>query len=349
MVNHYKTLGLTNAATQAEVRRAYRILARRYHPDVNPGKSSEERFKEISKAYTILSDPEKRAQHDLDLDRASESFSQTFDRAHAALKKNQQRAAYSRVQQNTAPPKRDASPPKAQPKRAEPAPAKIRAKTHTTLKRISDIASSSLSKVSRVTSRLRTKRKRPSETETGTISQVALIETSISLANAIQGTRHTVEIPESEGASRKISVRIPAGVRTGSVIRFRNKQNSREEIVVVVHVERHPWLSISERGLTMEIPLSISEAVEGGKIQVPSLGEPLLVKVEPRTQSGREVRLKNQGLKLRDGSRGDLFIRFIVKVPESSDTEALTSKSRALDPFYPTSVRQHLPKSILEE
>jgi len=347
MVNHYKTLGLTNAATHTEVRRAYRILARRYHPDVNPGARSEDRFKEISKAYSILSDPEKRAQHDLELNRASESFSQTFDRAHAALKKNQQRAAYSRAQTQSEPTKQEATPPRSQRKKFAPSKRSIRGDTLRSIRRISAITSTTLSRISDMACRLTSMRRRGYNSAGSPISQITIIETSISVANAIQGTRQTVEIPSGDGSSQKISVTIPAGVRTGSVIRFRNKHNSREEIVVVVQVERHPWLCLSERGLTMEIPLSISEAVEGGKIQVPSLGDPLLVTVEPGTQSGREVRLKNQGLTLRDGSRGDLFIRFIVKVPESADTTSLATHTRALELLYPIPVRQHLPKTIL--
>ncbi len=67
--NYYKILGIPTSATETELRRAYRILARRYHPDVNPGAQSVERFKLIAEAYGILSDPEKRKQYDLDLKR----------------------------------------------------------------------------------------------------------------------------------------------------------------------------------------------------------------------------------------------------------------------------------------
>jgi DnaJ-class molecular chaperone len=157
-----------------------------------------------------------------------------------------------------------------------------------------------------------------------------------------------VEISDETAPVRKISVQIPAGVRTGSIIRFRRKEDPSEEIVVVVQVEHHPWLCITERGITMEIPLTVAEAIEGGKIQVPSLGDPLLVTVEPGTQSGREVRLKGQGIVHRDGSWGDLFIRFLVKIPTGSGTEELAAQGRSLSPHYTQPVRAHLPKSILE-
>lgn len=98
----------------------------------------------------------------------------------------------------------------------------------------------------------------------------------------------------------------------------------------------------------MEIPLTISEAIQGGKIQVPSLGDPLLVTVEPNTQSGHEVRLKSQGIFKADGTRGDLFIRFILKLPLPVNGETAIPNGMEYDPHYSVSVRQHLPKTILE-
>lgn len=374
MRNHYKTLGITNAATPAEIRRAYRVLARRYHPDVNPGRSSEEVFKTIAEAYSVLSDPDKRQQHDLELERSSESFSKTFDRAHEVFKRNQQAQAYKKAteqkpkpspEKNTSreqtstrgpeEPKKPASPPPKSPRIRQKPIAKIRAIAKQTTARLRD-SSSLITRAS--TNALRRFRKVEQRAKNeASVSNIALLETSVSIHDAIQGARKTIEIPGANGEPRKISVVIPPGVRSGSIIRFRRKEDPSEEIVVVVQVEHHSWLSISERGLTMEIPITIAEAVTGGKIQIPSLGDPLLVTVEPGTQSGREVRLKQQGITHRDGTRGNLFIRFIVKVPEgdtlkepsaNSDTSPLTTGAKALDGFYTSSVRSHLPRSLIE-
>jgi DnaJ-class molecular chaperone len=142
---------------------------------------------------------------------------------------------------------------------------------------------------------------------------------------------------------------IPPGVRTGSIVRLRNKERPGEEVVLIIRVEDHPWLSITERGLTMDVPLTFAEALEGGKIQVPSLGEPLLVTVDPLTQSGKEVRLKNQGIADRDGTRGDLYIRFTVQVPQKPLPEEIKSLTELLDEAYTHPVREHLPTRILGE
>jgi len=181
------------------------------------------------------------------------------------------------------------------------------------------------------------------------VSRLSLLEVSISIFDAIRGVRKTVEMSDSSGDIRKISAHIPAGVRTGSIVRFRRKESPEEEVVLVIRVAHHPWLSMSAKGLMMEIPITVAEAIQGGRIQVPSLGDPLLVTVEPGMQSGSEVRLRGQGIRAKDGSRGDLFIRFMVKVPEAAADPALREKSDSLSGYYSSPVRAGLPRSITDE
>ena len=105
---------------------------------------------------------------------------------------------------------------------------------------------------------------------------------------------------------------------------------------------------MTHRGLSIEVPITLSEAISGAKIQVPSLGDPLLVTVEPGVQSGTEVRLKGQGIPLPDGSRGDMYMRFLIKLPpmlNSTESAIIVSDLEAL---YDTSVREHLPRSIMD-
>jgi DnaJ-class molecular chaperone len=180
------------------------------------------------------------------------------------------------------------------------------------------------------------------------ITSLSLLEVSISIFEAITGHKKTVEIAEHEGVSRKVSVVIPPGARQGSVIRMRSNEDESEEIIMIIRIAPHPWLSVSHRGLTMEIPITVEEAIAGAKIQVPSLADPLLVTVEPGMQSGSEVRLKGQGITSPDGSRGDLYIRFMIKVPAASTSDDVAEKAQELTPFYTEEVRKHIPRSILE-
>lgn len=174
------------------------------------------------------------------------------------------------------------------------------------------------------------------------------MEVSISVFEAIAGVRKTIEVAEKNGEMKKISVAIPSGVRQGSIVRLRSKENETEEIIIVIRVAHHPWLSMTHRGLTLEIPITVSEAISGAKVQVPSLGDPLLVTVEPCMQSGREVRLKGQGIPFADGTRGDLYIRFMIKVPTGAETSDTPAQLSALEALYQTPVREHLPKSIMD-
>jgi curved DNA-binding protein len=337
MHNYYRILGVSTAATNEEIRRAYRVLARRYHPDVNPGKSSEERFKQIAEAYAVLSDTNRRRQYDLELEKGSqESFTSAFERAHETYRKQQQRAASHQRVRPTA--TQQATGPHA-------TGAKPTAKKEQRLGRIVRLSRDTFQKLrTRVTSKVTGR----DPSTAPRVLQVSLIEVSVSITEAITGVRRTVEVSDENGGQRKISVTIPAGVRSGSVVRFRRKEDPSEEVVLIVRVAAHPWMSMTHKGLTIEVPVSVSEAVQGARIQIPSLAEPLLVSVEAGTQSGQEVRLRNQGVAFRDGTRGDLFVRFLVKLPESPDAVGLKGKALELDPYYAKPVRQHLPKSLLQ-
>jgi DnaJ-class molecular chaperone len=354
MQDHYSTLGLSSAATREEIRRAYRVLARRYHPDVNPGGTTAEKFRQISKAYEVLADPEKRKQYDSERE-AEETFSSAFDRAHQAYRKQQAAAPKgSRVpprqpaqsgqssrQQAAPPPPREE--PKPQPK---PEPKIVRTTIKPAPSRVSGLRKTLEASILRAKNILA--KPAPPKPSRPTISSIALMEVSISVFEAIAGVRKTIEVAEKDGEMKKLSISVPAGVRQGSIVRLRSKENDSEEIIIVIRVAHHPWLSISHRGLTIEVPITVSEAIAGAKVQIPSLQEPLLVSVEPGTQSGKEVRLKGQGIPLPDGTRGDLFARFLIKVPPIAESSESAAKLVELESLYHGSVRDHLPKSIME-
>jgi curved DNA-binding protein len=352
MQNHYKTLGLTNAASTAEIRRAYRVLARRYHPDVNPDGDNGDVFKAIAQAYSVLSDPERRKQYDVDLKQSSESLEEAFERARDALRRNQQAAAYARQQQaastepRQSPQNKTTTPPPKSPPKAAPNAAPARPPSPSALQQLSVAPKRALNSLRKAVAFARTKalsRVAP------TLKQLSVVEVSVSIADAIHGAKRTVEIEDGSRSRKKVSVSIPPGVRTGSTIRLRSKERVDAEIVLIIKVESHPWLSLGDRGLTMEIPLTIAESIEGAKIQVPSLGDPLLVTVEPLTQSGKEVRLKGQGITNRDGSRGDLYVRFVVKIPSQPLPEEIRSLTELTAELYTVPVRQHLPTRLFQE
>lgn len=350
MENHYKTLGLNSSATPEEIRRAYRVLARRYHPDVNPGKTSEERFKVISEAYSILSDPDKRRAYDVEREHLERAH---LNRQHQAYRRNQgeqfnarkkfyeskvdQFGKISPEQPGTARAK-GGDKPSAQPN--------LWQDIQNTWSRFKKRAQPTQTQKPPLNPGRRVTPGQPPETERA-VNKISVIEVSVTMRDVIMGVKKTVEISEPEGI-RKVSVRLPPGVRSGSVVHMRSRNNSAEDMVIIVRVASHPLLSNHTRGLVFEIPITIGEAIAGANVTLPTLDEPAVVKIPPGAQSGTEIRLKGRGIQQKDGSRGDLIYRLMIRLPDALNAIGLQEKASALAEYYGSPPRTDLPRTILE-
>lgn len=334
MENHYETLGLKTSASLEEIRRAYRILARRYHPDLNPDRPvAEERFKKISIAYAILSDPEKKRLYDIELERI---VHQRINTAHEAYTRAQN---FSKAAQRLR--KRDDT------VQYEPASQRRNVPSHAeflSVLSLKDILKP-VKKIKELFSKS-PKEKKP-KPPPSPHKKVSVIEVSISLRDAITGVKKTVELVEPEGA-RKISITIPAGTRNGSVIHLRSKPPHNEELVIIIRLPHHPYLSVQTRGLVFEIPITVTEAFTGASITVPTFEEPVSIRIPPGSQSGNEIRVTERGLYLKDGTRGDLFIRLLIQIPSSTEAVGLKQQIEGVEPYYGRGVREQLPKNLFE-
>jgi DnaJ-class molecular chaperone len=361
MQNHYQILGLNTSATAEEIRRAYRILARRYHPDVNPGRKSEETFRAIAEAYSVLSDTEKRTQYDIALEGTSPQRSQAEARAayqKAARSHNSARKKFYEAKhqhfgqvQPEGQPTEEVAVPKAPSwgqilKDAGNFWRKVSSPPPPRPKRKATAASSRPQTSEHVEPH--SERPLSEDMQQSSVVKISVVEVSINIRDAIFGVRKAIEVTEPEGV-RKISVHIPPGVRTGAVLHLRSKGQSSEDLVVVVRVAAHPILNMQPKGLVAEIPISVKEAIEGANISVPTLEDPIVIKLPPGSQSGSEIRLKGRGAPLKDGSKGDLFLRLLIKVPESTAGIGLREKAEALEAYYERPVRQTLPKNLVDE
>lgn len=166
------------------------------------------------------------------------------------------------------------------------------------------------------------------------------------VSEAILGMRKTVEVIDGESI-RKISVRIPPGVRNGSVVRMRNKQSPGQELVLIIQVAHHTYISIEKRGIVVELPVTPEEALVGASIKVPTLEGPLMLKVPPGSQSGTYIRLRGKGVHYPKGDRGDLFYRVLIRIPEASSREGVVEAARFLSEGWNNSVRSDLPDKLL--
>lgn len=347
MQNYYQILGINSSATKDEIRRAYRILARRYHPDVNPEADSGNRFKEISEAYRVLSDDSKRAQFDHELDKyqkrqAFDSY-QTYNKNARSQFKAQSR--YFEAQK--------AAREELEKRKQQQKPKVSKSRKELNVDPFAPVWKNINSFSTRIKSLLKSEIKflkgsskpaRPSGVKD--VKKLSIIEVSVSMNDAILGIRKTVEVSEPEGG-RRISVKIPPGVQNGSVIRLQNRSKNAEELVLVIRVAQHPFMRIERKGLIVEVPITVKEALFGANVSLPTLEDPYVVKIPAGTQSGNELRLKSKGIKLKDGSRGDLFYRFMIRIPESQTAVGIKELTGTLEQYYESPVRRNFPNTLI--
>jgi len=295
----YEILGVSRTATQDEIQRAYRTLARANHPDVNKDPGAEERFKEISEAYDVLSDPETRRRYDAfgaDFRRIPDDVDpDAWSRAAAGAGGRGSRAGGGR--------------------RAGRGPT---ADTGFTAGFGEDINLDDL-----FGGMFGGRAGRGWGPIPGA-DQEAVIE--LAVEEAYRGTRRSVTL-EGGGETRTLEVTIPAGVTNGQRIRLagqggRGTEGARAgDLYLIVRIAPHPKYRVEGRDLYVELPLAPWEAVLGTTAAVDTPDGEAKVKVPAGTSSGRRLRLRGRGLPNPRGKPGDLFAEVRVVVPKELSAE----------------------------
>ncbi|MEX0799652.1 MAG: J domain-containing protein [Dehalococcoidia bacterium] len=314
--DYYDTLGVARSASEKEIRQAYRKLARKHHPDVNPGdEGAEARFKEINRAYEVLSDADKRSKYD----RYGEQWEQAeaFEKARGAGGSEGPwsgqtfdlgdlfgggRGGFGDVFQSFVG--------RRGPMRGQ----NVEYAAEVTLEEAHSGA----------TRLLQLHGEEPCETCGGSG------EIAGAVCHTCQGAGHTLKM-------KRLEVKIPPGVRDGSRVRIAGEGRPglggghRGDLYVVVRVRPHPRFERRGDHLQTDVPVPLEDAVLGGEVEVETLaGKRVALKVPPLTQNGRVFRLSGLGMPSLDerGSRksakgkGDLLARVRVVLPEElSDRE----------------------------
>ncbi|MEU0088669.1 molecular chaperone DnaJ [Streptomyces sp. NPDC006274] len=358
--DYYKVLGVPKDATEAEIKKAYRKLAREFHPDANKGDAkAEERFKEISEANDILGDAKRRKEYD----DARALFGNGGFRAPGSggpggsfnfdlgdLFGGPQGGGQSGAGGfggglgdvfgglfNRGPgPGTRTQPRRGQDIESEVTLSFTEAVDGATVPlRMS--SSAACKACSGTGDKNGTPRVCPTCVGTGQVSRGG--SGSFSLTDPCvdcKGRGLIAETPcdvcKGSGrarSSRTMQVRIPAGVSDGQRIRLRGKGAPGErggpagDLYVVVHVDAHPVFGRKDDNLTVTVPVTFSEAALGGEVRVPTLGgPPVTLKLPAGTPGGRTMRARGKGAVRKDGTRGDLLVTVEVAVPQELSDKA---------------------------
>jgi DnaJ-class molecular chaperone len=162
---------------------------------------------------------------------------------------------------------------------------------------------------------------------------------SVSLEEAVKGGEKRVRLPNG----KELNVKIPAGVTAGQQIRLKGQGETAPghppgDLLITVSIAPHPFFKVDGSDLRLDLPITLYEAVLGGKVRVPTLGSAVELSIPKNTSSGRTFRLKGKGLP-KSGGTGDLFVITRIILPDGNDAEleALMEKWRDSHPYNPRS------------
>jgi curved DNA-binding protein len=292
----YQTLGVNRQADKDEIQKAYRKLARKYHPDMNPGDAkAQEKFKRVQEAYDVLSDPEKREAYNrygndfekirqggfrggaggpsfegLDLEqifggRSSGGFQNGFSDFFEQIMGAGAGGAGTSTRRRRG---------------AAPAPGEtIRHDLHIPLKK------------------------------------------------SLTGGAHEFYLPTPEG-NQKIAITIPPGTQDGAKMRLRGKGyaspsgGAAGDLILVIHVDEHPLIKRNGKNLELTLPVTLREATLGAKVEVPTPKGTLTVTIPPGSSGGRRLRLKGQGVDDGKEAAGDMLIQLQIALPGTIEESA---------------------------
>ncbi len=372
--DYYKILGVSKDASQEDIKKAYRKLARKWHPDINPGnKEGEQKFKDISRAYQVLGDKEKRKLYDefgeeglqagFDAEKAREYKKwESFGGGAGAGPGGQPFGRYQDYEDIFGDLFGFAG--RGRGGFSRTAPSRGRDMEH---EMTIDLLSA-LRGFDTELSMQKTKAcpgchgtgQAPGSTMTtcptcGGSGRLNIAEGPMQFTKACPQCQGHGKIgqpcPQCGGSGQvmgteRIKVTIPRGVKEGSKVRVAGKGEpglnggQPGDLYLVIHVQSHPFLKREGDNLYMDVPITVHEALAGESITIPTIEGQVNVKVPPKSQSGQTLRLKGKGAySPKTKKRGDLMIRLVVKVPRTDDEEVLRAAEN-MDRFYQEDVRK---------
>ncbi len=260
MKDYYRILNVSPASTKQAIRKSYRKLASQFHPDKNQSDEAEEKFKQISEAYNVLSNEGKRKE---------------YDQSRKVLHTDSFQAHSFHAKQNTTQNRKTKSPP----------PPK-------------ELLDASI------------------------VMELNLEEVHMGCEKQIVFNRMCNNSKEK----KQLTIKVPKGIESGKKLRLigqsHQKGSKKGDLFVEIKIKKHPLFRCDQQNLVMQVPISISDAVLGTQMTIPTLTGRAKISIRPGTQSNSLLILKNQGLFLEDGiKRGDLILEICIDIPSQITEE----------------------------
>lgn len=311
--DYYETLEVGKTASQDDIQKAYRKLARKYHPDLNPDdKAAQQKFKDIQQAYDVLSEPEKRKMYD--------QFGPDFERAGSGPFRGGGAGGSYGFEDIFG-------------GGAGPGGFQFEGDLGDLFRKFGGRGGGADGPRGRA---------RPQ-----TKGHDLTITHTIPFATAVLGGEASIPVSRND-KTESLQVKIPPGVETGKKMRLRGQGEPSPtggpagDLLVSLTVAPHPNFKRSGQNLELRLPITLGEASLGATVDLPTPGGTVSLKIPPGSSSGKRLRVKGQGVRKNNGEPGDLYVELQIKLPENLPTpDDMPSEMRKalqqIDALYATS------------
>jgi DnaJ-class molecular chaperone len=304
--DYYKTLNIARGASEAEIQKAYREMARKYHPDLNPDdKSAKEKFQQVQRAFEVLNDPKKREMYD--------RYGSAFESGAGASRPGPQGSTY----------------------RWSAGPEGATSYEDLDLGQFfregsagGNAGGGGFGDFFRQFTRSAGGPAASGRGAQARRGEDVHHEATIPFQTAIEGGEVELRVGQKNGAVETLSIKIPPGMENGKKIRLRgqgepaSRRGAAGDLLLTIRVAPHPFFTRRGNHLELKTPITLAEAALGAKIDVPSPKGTVTVKVPPGTSSGAKLRLKGCGAAPKSGPAGDLFVEIEIVLPAAIDDES---------------------------